>query len=177
MIMRGFQRNLACTGAEEAAELGVLEGRDDGMFHYSFGENKDHLSHTHTDKTAQAVGGVFTHRRLFSAPGRVPADSCDFPFPPRVTLFVISEPPLLSCAPLWRSALRHDCDTRFPRFRRSRQTSSSRPSVRRQLLSQAAGADCRGCRPSFPSRDRGTSSAAAEEKANFGAYSSHSSEG
>lgn len=115
MIMRGFQGNLACTGAEEAAEPGVFEGRDDGMFHYRFGENKDHLSHTQTKLHRQWE--VFSHTgRLFSASGRVPADSRDFPFPSRVTLFVISEPPLLSCAPLWRSALRHDSDSRFPRF-------------------------------------------------------------
>lgn len=66
MIMRGFQRNLACTGAEEAAELGVLEGRDDGMFHYSFGENKDHLSHTHTQTKLHRQWEVFSHTGGFS---------------------------------------------------------------------------------------------------------------
>lgn len=64
MIMRGSQRNLACTGAEEAAELGVFEGRDDGMFHYSFGENKDHLSHTHR-QNCTGSGRCFHTREAF----------------------------------------------------------------------------------------------------------------
>lgn len=35
MIMRGFQRNLAVNGGEEAAESGAFEGRGGGMLHDS----------------------------------------------------------------------------------------------------------------------------------------------